>query len=437
MKKLILPAVFLLWNLASFAQPATEKISYPDTKKGDVSDNYFGTKVEDPYRWLEDDNSAETKAWVQEQNKVTFDYLGKIPYREDIKNRITIFQTTRAHLPHTGLVKYYFFSKNDGLQPQSVTYYQKGLSGTPQVFIDPNSMNAAGTTAVNFIGFSNDKKYVAYSVAESGSDWQKIYVKDIASNKQLSDKLEWTKFSGAAWYRDGFFYSGYDSPVKGSELSAANKFQKVFYHRLGDPQGNDVVVWEDREHPLRYVGAQTTEDEKFLILTISEGTDGTELWYMDLRNRHAGFKKVFEGFKYNYAVLDNDGENFIVQTNQNAKNYQVVLVNPVKPDVASWKPLIPEKPELLQNVFVSGGKLFTEYLKDATSRISQYDRKGSLERDVVLPGFGTVGGFSGEKDDTTLFFAYTSFNTPATIYQYSLKTGKVCGIQETGSEVQP
>jgi len=424
MKKFLALAVFALFTLHSFSQTGTSKIQYPDTKKGNVVDDYFGTKVPDPYRWLEDDNSDETKAWVQSQNKVTNDYLSKIPYREDIRKRITdLYNYPRMSAPYRQ-GNYYFFTKNDGLQPQSVYYYQQGISGTPQVFLDPNTMNASGTTAVNFIGFSNDRKYVAYSVAESGSDWQSIYVKDIASNKILPDKLEWTKFSGAAWYNDGFFYSGYDVPEKGQELTAKSEYQKVYYHKLGDPQSNDRVVWQDIDHPLRYVSAQTTEDEKFLILTLAEGTNGSEVWYMDLRNPHNGFHKVLEGFQYNYAVLDDEGEDFLVFGNNGAPNYDVMLVDPKNPDMKNWKPVIPEKQELLQNVNVVGGKLICTYLKDASSHIYQYDRKGTMEHEVALPMIGTVTGFDGEKNDTSVFYSLTSFTTPYMIYQYSLKTGK-------------
>lgn len=436
-KRIFLLALLALFTFHSEAQSSTEKIQYPQTRKGDVVDNYFETKVADPYRWLEDDNSDETKAWVQSENKVTFDYLSKIPYREAIKKRITdLYNYARTSAPYRQ-GSYYFFTKNDGLQPQSVNYYQLGLSGTPQVFIDPNAMNSAGTTAVNLIGFSNDKKYVAYTVAESGSDWQTIYVKDIAANKQLADKLEWTKFSGAAWYKDGFFYSGYDVPEKGTEMMHQNQSQKVYYHKLGDPQINDRVVWADYDHPLRYVGAQTTEDEKFLIISTTEGTDGAEIWYMDLRNPHMGFKKILEGFKYNYNVLDDEGENFIVQTNNNAKNYDVVLIDPKNPDMKNWKPVIPEKQELLQNVYASGGKLICEYLKDATSHVYQYDRKGNLDREISLPAIGTVTGFLGEKNDSVLFYSLTSFTSPATIYKYSISTGKSSSYKKPEVKFNP
>ncbi|MBA2423553.1 MAG: S9 family peptidase, partial [Chitinophagales bacterium] len=407
-----------------FPQSSSVQSPYPHTKKESQSDNYFGTQVADPYRWLEDDNSEETKEWVKTQNVVTFDYLSKIPYREQIRKRITeLYNYPRSSAPYRQ-GDYYFFTKNDGLQPQSIYYTQKGLSATPVIFIDPNKMNEAGTTAINLVGFSNDRRHVAYSMANAGSDWQTIYVKEIAGNKLLTDELKWTKFSGAGWYKDGFFYSRYDEPKKGEALSHVNEFQKVFYHKLSDPQSADQLVYQDSANAQRYLSAQTTEDERFLIMNIYAGTDGSEIQYRNLRTNDKNFHLVFPGFKHNYTVLDNEGESFIVQTNNGAPNYKVVLVDPAHPEMSNWKTMIPEKPELLQNVWLAGGKIFTEYLKDATSRVYQYDRTGKLEREVQLPGYGTVAGFNGEKNDSIVFYSFTSFTTPASIYKYVIATGK-------------
>ncbi|MBX7107699.1 MAG: prolyl oligopeptidase family serine peptidase [Chitinophagales bacterium] len=424
MQKIVLSLIIMLSIQHLLVNcPAAAQLQYPVTRKGNVSDNYFGTKVSDPYRWLEDDNAPETKDWVIAQNKVTFDYLSQIPYRDQIRSRITsLYNYPRTTAPFRA-GDYYFFTKNDGLQPQSVNYYRKGLTGEPSVFLDPNALNAAGTSAVNFIGFSNDRKYLAYTVAEAGSDWQNIYVMEVSTKRKLADKLEWTKFSGAAWYKDGFYYSRYDAPEKGEELSQANKFQKIYYHKLGDPQSKDELVYSDKEHPLRYMGAQTTEDEKFLIINIAEGTDGSEIWYMDLRNREAGFKKLFEGFRYNYTVLDNEGEKLLVFTNNGAPNYRVISVDPNNSAPDSWQNVIPEKQMLLKNVFVAGGQLFAEYLQDATSRIYQFDRAGKLVREAKMPGYGTVSGFSGERDDKILFYSFTSFTAPSIIYKYDIASG--------------
>lgn len=424
MKKYSLSCIILLaLQHLIMTVPAAAQLKYPDTKKSEVEDIFFGTRVIEPYRWLEDDNAANTKEWVAAQNKVTFEYLAQIPYRDQIRSRITaLYNYPRTTAPYRA-GEYYFYSKNDGLQPQNVYYSQKGLTGEPTVFLDPNMMNAAGTSAVNFIGFSNDRKYVAYTVAEAGSDWQNIYVMEVATKRKLDDKLEWTKFSGAAWYKDGFFYSRYDVPEKGEELSQANKFQKIYYHKLGDPQNNDELVYSDQEHPLRYMGAQTTEDEKFLIINIAEGTDGTEIWYMDLRKREEGFKMLFEGFKYNYTVLDDEGENLLVLTNNGAPNYRVISIDLKNAAQDSWLSVIPEKQMLLKNVFVAGGQLFAEYLQDATSRIYQFGRDGKLVREAEMPGYGTVEGFSGERDDKLLFYAFTSFTSPSIIYKYDIATG--------------
>ncbi len=399
-----------------------QALVYPETKKLPVTETYFGTEVADPYRWLEDDYATETKNWVAEQNRLTFSYLDLIPYRQKLKTRITeLYNYPRMSAPYRA-GEYYFYSRNDGLQPQSVYYYQKGLEGTPQVFIDPNQMDEQGTTSVLLEGFSKDRRFVAYSVSESGSDWRRIYVKEVASGKLLEDELKWIKFTAAAWYKDGFFYSGYQQPEKGQELSGQNRFHRLYYHRLGTPQSEDMVVWDNRDHPLRYVWAEVTEDERYLIVYLSEGTDGTEVWYMDLRNKHGGFRRLFEGFQYNYNVLDNEGDQFLVHTNFGAERYRVVRVDPGKSPL-QLVDIIPEGRDLLQSVAVAGGKLLATYLKDASSRVVQYSRSGILERELKLPAIGTVSGFVGEPDDTVLFYSLTSFTTPSTIYRYSLKTG--------------
>ncbi|MCS6990689.1 MAG: prolyl oligopeptidase family serine peptidase [Chitinophagales bacterium] len=400
-----------------------QELNYPQTRKTDVVDYYFGTAVPDPYRWLEDDHASETKAWVQEQNRVTFAYLSKIPYRDRIRQRITeLYNYPRMSVPFRA-GKYYFYTRNDGLQPQSVYFIQQGLDGEPKVFIDPNAMNPQGTTAVSLSGFSKDRRYVCYNVSESGSDWQTMYVKEVASGTVLSDELRWIKFSGAAWYRNGFFYSGYQRPPKDQELKGQNRFQRIYYHKLGTPQSEDMVVWEDRERPLRYVQAQVTDDERYLVIYISEGTDGIELWYMDLRNKHAGFRRIFEGFQYNYEVIDNEGDELLVLTNHGAKNYRVIALHPERPQ-ETIRDVIAERSELLQSVQATGGKLFATYLKDASSQVIQFARSGEQERVISLPLLGTVSGFVGEKDDTVVFYSLTSFTTPATIYQYNIRTGE-------------
>lgn len=411
-------------NTPEKAEVKMEPVSYPQTKKTDVVDDYFGTKVADPYRWLENDTAPDTKQWVQDQNKVTFGYLEKIPYRNKIKERLTdIFNYPKYSSPFRA-GEYYFFSKNDGLQNQSVIYYQKGLEGTPEVFLDPNKMSDDGTAAVSLLGFSKDKKYVAYAINQSGSDWQNIFVMEVATKKQLSDKLEWVKFSGAAWKNDGFYYSRYSAPVKGTELSQKNEYHKIYYHKLGDAQDKDVLVYEDKTKPLRYYGAQTTEDERFLLIYISEGTDGTECLYKDLNANDKNFGLLFKGFKYNYSVLNNNGDKLLVHTDDSAPNYRVVSVDPKNSAKENWKDVIPEDSKnLLQMAATGGGKIFGEYLKDVATHVYQYDYSGKMEREITLPALGNASGFGGDVDDKIIFYTFTSFTYPPTIYKYDIATG--------------
>lgn len=399
-------------------------LQYPKTKKIDHVDDYFGTKVADPYRWLENDTASDVLKWVVEQNKVTNGYMNAIPYKDKIKARITEIINYPKYSSPFRVGEYYFFSKNDGLQNQSVYYFQKGLDGTPKVFLDPNTMSGDGTAAVGLNGHSKDNRYLVYSVNQSGSDWETMYVMDITTHKKLDDKLEWVKFSGASWYGNGFFYSRYDAPAKGKEFSNKNEYHKVYYHKLGDLQEKDQLIYEDKGHPLRYYGAGLTEDERFLFLNISGGTSGEEVWYKDLQAGDKEFKLLFKGFSYQYNIIDNVGDRLLVITNNGALNYHVVLVDPKNPAKENWKTVIPETKDLLQNASTAGGHMFTTYLKDATSRVMQYSLDGKLERQIELPALGTAGGFGGKKEDTFVFYNFTSYIYPPTIYKYDIASGK-------------
>ncbi|MEZ2446382.1 prolyl oligopeptidase family protein [Chitinophaga sp. RCC_12] len=401
-----------------------QTITYPESKKVDTIDNYHGTPIADPYRWLEDDHSPETKAWVDAQNKVTENYLSNIPFRAEIRKRLEELWNYPKNGAPTKHGNYYYFFKNDGLQNQSVLYRSATLGGTPEVFLDPNKLSAAGTTALGSMSFSKDGKYFAYLLSKAGSDWQEGYVINVETRQLLSDKLEWVKFSGLSWKGDGFYYSRYDKPDEQNKLSQKNEFQKVYYHRLGDPQEKDELIYVDKEHPLRNAGVDVTEDERFLILSTSEGTSGRELWYRDLQNpAQKEFTLLVKGFANEPDVIDNDGDKLLVRTNHNAPNYKIVLIDPANPAEANWKVIVPEKKEALQGVGLAGGKLFLSYLKDASTRVYQYDYKGKLEHEVKLPGLGTAGGFGSKKEDKEFFYTYTSFVTPPAVYKYDVATG--------------
>ncbi len=400
-------------------------VVYPSTQKNDsIADDYHGTIVKDPFRWLENDTAPEVKAWVESQNDVTFGYLNQIPFRSKIKDRLTeIFNYPRYSSPFR-VGEYYFFSKNDGLQNQAVIYYQKGLEGKPEVFLDPNTMSQDGTAAVSLLGASKDGKYMAYSTNMAGSDWQVINVMEIASKTKLQDELKWVKFSGAAWKNDGFYYSRYDEPAKGKELSGKNEFHKVYYHKLGTSQSADKLVYSDAKFPLRYYGAETTEDERFLIISVSQGTDGTELYCQDLTKGQKDFTLIFKGFDDNANVINNVGDKLMVQTDRNAPNQKIMMIDPAKPTESDWVTLIPEQPDLLQGAGTAGGKLFVSYLKDVTTKTFQYSFDGKKETEITFPTLGTASGFGGKVDDKVIFYSFTSFVYPPTIYKYDIASGK-------------
>lgn len=422
MKHIFYPAIFAAMALQPLA--AHSQLNYPKPKKGDTVTNYFGTKIPDPYRWLEDDNAADTKAWVQEENQVTQAYLDKIPYRKKLNERLTeIWNYPKEGAPFKK-GEYYFYFKNDGLQPQSILYYKKGINGKPEVFIDPNKLSTEGTVALGELSFSGDNKKVAYVVNKAGSDWGVIEVMDVATKTKQSDKLEWVKFSGAGWKDDGFYYSRYDKPEGGKELTNQNKFQKIYFHKLGDAQDKDRLIYKDDEHPLRYFGASTTEDERFLIIHASEGTSGGEIYYQDLQEKGSKIGLLIKGFTYNPDVVDNIGDKLLVYTDEDAPNYQLVLVDPKAPQKANWKKVIPEQKNLLESVSTGGGFLFASYLKDASTQVVQLDKSGNKVREISLPGIGTAAGFGAEKEDKDFYYSFTNFTTPGEIYHYEIGTGK-------------
>ncbi len=424
MKKRILAAALLaVVVLCPYCTKNDVAIKYPVTKKVEQVDDYFGTKVADPFRWLEDDNAEEVKQWVKAQNEVTFGCLAAIPFREKIRKRLTDIYNYPRYSSPTRAGEYYFFYKNDGLQNQSVIYVQKGLEGEPEVFIDPNALSADGTMRIGLLSFSQDFRYVAISRGEAGSDWSEIRVMEIATKSELPDRTQWVKFSGAAWLGDGYFYSGYDKPAPGEELKARNEFQKVFFHKLGDPQEKDALVYEDREHPLRYLGLDVGEDKKFAYLTVSEGTSGNELYVKDLAKKNAKFEPLVSGFTNDSAAVDNVGNKILVYTNVDAPNYRVVLIDSMMPAPDKWQTVIAEKPEVLAGASTAGGQLFCQYLKDANTKCYQHELDGRLIREIELPALGTARGFGGWRDDKVIFYIFTSFTFPPTIYKYTIAAG--------------
>jgi prolyl oligopeptidase len=413
---------------ASTRAAADAKITYPESKKGEVVDDYFGTKVADPYRWLEDETSAETKAWVEEQNKLTFGFLDKVPYREKLKARLTQLSNYPRISAPARRGDTYFFTKNDGLQNQSVYYIQKGVNGKPEVFLDPNKFSADGTSVLSTFSLSTDGKYLAYGISQGGSDWIDINVMEVATRNKLSDQLSWLKASGVAWQGDGFFYSRYPAPEKGRELSSKNEFQTVYFHKVGTPQSADVLVYEDKANPLRFHNVGTTEDEKFALLNISErgkGKRGNALFYRDLSKGETTFSPIVaEVGDDNYGIIDNVGDKLLMRTDKNAPNGRVVLVDPKNPAESNWKEVLPERSEPLQGVGTAGGKLFASWRKDVATRAYVFSFDGKLENEINLPGVGTAGGFGGLNDDKYVFYSFTSFNFPSTIYKYDIATKK-------------
>ncbi len=396
-------------------------LKYPVTKQVDTVNTYFGTEVKDPYRWLEDDKSAETAAWVKAENEVTFGYLEKIPFRKEMKDRLEkLWNYEKISAPFKeGDYTYYF--KNNGLQNQSVLY-RKDKSGKEEVFLDPNTFSADGTTSLSSVEFSKDGSLVAYSISEAGSDWNKITILNATTKQKLETELIDVKFSGIAWIgNEGFYYSSYDKP-KGSQLSAKTDQHKLYFHKLGTAQKEDKVIFGLNEK-RRYVGAGVTEDDKYLIISASTSTSGNELYIKDLSVPNSKIVNVVNNFDSDNYILDNVGTRLYIVTNLNAPNQKVVTVDASNPKPENWKDFIPETENVL-STSTGSGFIFANYMKDAVSQVKQYDYDGKLVREIKLPGIGSAGGFGGKKEDTELYYSFTNYTTPGTIYAFEPKAGK-------------
>jgi prolyl oligopeptidase len=403
-------------------KPALMK--YPVTEKISTVDTLFGTPVDDPYRWLENDTAKATADWVKSQNEVTFGFLSKIPYRETIKKRLeALYNYERLSAPFKEGDFYYFY-KNDGLQNQSALYRKKGESGAPELFLDPNTFSKDGTTSMAGISFTKDGSLAAYQISEGGSDWRKVIVIKTLDKSIVEDTLRDVKFSGLAWKgNEGFYYSSYDKP-KGSELSAKTQIHKLYFHKLGAKQSTDQLIFGGEKMPRRYVGAGLTEDERFLVISAATSTTGNELYVQDLKDPKGKLVTVVANFDNDHNLVDNDGSRLIIQTNLNAPNNKIVSVDFAKPGIENWKDIVPETDNAMQGVGTANKKMFVNYLKDAKTLIKQFDFSGKLEREVELPGIGTAGGFGGKITEKQIYYTFTSFTYPSSIFKYDIASGK-------------
>lgn len=412
------------------------KVNYPETKTINHTDNYFDSIVPDPYRWLEDDRSAETGEWVKSQNEVSFDYLNKIPFRGAIRERLAKLWDYEKYSAPFKEGDYTYFYKNDGLQNQYVLYRQKG-ENTPEVFLNPNDFSTDGTTSLAGIDFSLDGTRAAYQLSEGGSDWRKVIVLDAMSKNMLEDTLVDVKFSGLAWKgSEGFYYSSYDKPKEGSALSGKTQYHKLFYHTLGTPQSADILVFGGEKTPRRYIGAFVTEDQQYLVITAAVSTSGNELYIKNLKNNNAPIVNVINHFDKEHQVVHSEGDWIYIYTTLQAPNGRLVKVKASNPAPENWTDVISERKEPL-SISTGGGYFFASYLKDALSLVEQVDLNGKVVRTISLPGKGTASGFSGKWKDPVLYFTFTSYTQPATIYSLDVKTGKSSIYKESKVDFNP
>lgn len=421
--------------------PHSDKLlSYPTTSKIDSFDDYHGTKVADPYRWLEDPDSEKTQAWVKAQNQVTYNFLNQIPIREQIKQRLTqIWDYEKFGIPFKEGNRYFYF-KNDGLQNQSVLYTQTSLDTEPRVLLDPNQLSEDGTVALSGLSISEDGNLMAYGLSIAGSDWQEWKVRDVESCEDLGDHLQWIKFSGASWSSDnqGFFYSRYDEPNEATKLEDVNYFQKLYYHQLGKPQSEDVLVYERADQKEWGFNGGVSEDGRYLIISVWLGSDPRNLvFYKDLTNPSDQVVELISDFEANYSFIDNEGTVFWFQTDLDTPRSRVIAIDTSNPSRDAWQEIIPQADETLEGVGLLNNQFVASYLKDAHTQIKIFDLNGSFVREVALPGIGSAGGFGGERDDTETFYSFTSFTTPATIYRYDMVTDQSSVFRQPQVDFNP
>jgi prolyl oligopeptidase len=404
---------------------------YPESRRDAQVDDYHGTTVADPYRWLENPDSPETKAWVEAQNKLTFSYLAQIPQRDRLQQRLTqLWNYEKYSAPFKQgdqgeATQRYFYFKNDGLQNQNVLYTLKSLNDEPTVLLDPNTLSEDGTIALAGLSISEDSKLMAYGLAIAGSDWNEWHVRDIATQQDLPDHIKWVKFSGASWTHDhkGFFYSRYDEPNEKTKLEDVNYYQKLYYHRLGTSQSEDTLIYQRADHKEWGFGGSVTEDGRYLIISVRLGTDPRNLiFYKDLDTPDAPVVELINTFEAEYRFLDREGSKFWFRTDSAAPRGRVIAIDIAQPEKSNWQEIIPQAPETLQSVNLLNNQFVAQYLKDARSQVKIFALDGTFIREVDFPGIGSVSGFSGERQDTETFYSFTSFTTPTTIYRYDLTT---------------
>ena len=433
---LLAAAAGILFGCASI-QP---KPAYPTTRTTNQVDVYHGVAVPDPYRWLEDDNSPETKAWVEAENQVTFAWLAKIPQRDAIKQRLTkLWNYERYGVPFKRGGRY-FFSKNDGLQNQSVLYTMTSLNAQPKLLLDPNKLSSDGTVALSGEAISDDGNLMAYGLSASGSDWQEWKVRDVRTGEDLSDDVKWVKFSGASWTKDGrgFFYSRFDEPKAPAQLTKVNEFQKLYYHHLGTPQSADELVYHRPDHKDWGFDGEVTDDGHYLIISISQGTDTrNRVYYRDLTQPDANVVELLDNFDAQYSFIDNDGPVFWFRTDLDAPRGRVIAIDITKPERTNWREIIPQAADKLEGVSALNNSFVCIYLQDAHSRVKICSLDGQSLRDIELPDIGSVGGFGGKRSDTETFYSFTGYTVPGTIYHYDLATGASSVFRATRVDFNP
>lgn len=426
MKLLSISSFLIISVLASCStQPGLETsekslLNYPETRKDTtVTDDYFGTLVADPYRWLEDENSAETNAWVDAQNLVTNSYLSEIPYRDSIRKRLTeVWNYEKVSAPGKEKTGYFQF-RNDGIQNQSVLYFMDHPDSTGTILLDPNKFSEAGTTALTDFTLNNDGTLAVYGTSDAGSDWKEFKVIKVPSGETLSDHIQWVKFSGAAWKGDGFFYSRFDKPVEGQSLSGKNLNSLVFYHKLGTKQDKDISIYRDQANPERNFYAMVTDDEKYLIISESETTSGNSLLIKDLSKENNPVVRMTEGFDSDFSVIDHVNGQLIIRTNHNAPRYRLMAADPNNPGISNWTELVPQKDMVLESVSLMNGKMILKYMKDVTNRLYTYSLTGEELNEIKLPELGVVSSIKSKKDDNEVWFSFRNFTSPGTIYYYN------------------